>query len=111
MNLLSDEIHDCAKCEIFPCSLQEEVSRDEICNLCPIPSRCCQMPFLALLSCEKQKLEHENGLIKFTEEGWCIYYKNGCTIHDKRPIACRIASCRWIREGKIPEEIQNLRMK
>ncbi len=113
MKLLSDGIHHCAECNIFPCSLSDEVLGDSVCKSCPIPSRCCQMPFLVLLPCEEEKLEHENGLIKFTKEGWCVYYKNGCTIHDKRPIACRIASCSWIRAGKVPEaaieQIKNLR--
>jgi len=101
MKQIKDGIHNCISCELYPCTMQEEIDGDDICRLCPIPSRCCNMPILPIMPCE-EKLN-----ITFTKEGWCIYYKDGCTIHNKRPIACRIASCRWIREGKIPNEIQN----
>lgn len=40
--------------------------------------------------------------------GWCQYFdeiKRICSIYEKRPVACRVASCRFIEKGKIPEEI------
>lgn len=101
MNLLSDEIHQCQTCELFPCSLQSEVNGNDVCKSCPIPSRCCNMPLLVLMPREQKKLK-----VEFTSKGWCIYYKDGCTIYNTCPIACRIASCSWIRAGKVPEKVR-----
>lgn len=108
MRRLKDEIHNCYKCELYPCSLQEEVSRRDICKDCPVP--CCRSVLMALMPCEEVKLElGKYGGLKMKDNGWCYYFdkdKGGCSIYEKRPIGCRIASCRFIREGKIPEEIK-----
>lgn len=37
----------------------------------------------------------EDGYIKQTPEGWCIYLKDGkCSVYDKRPFLCRVYDCR-----------------
>lgn len=108
MHKLKDEIHNCDGCDIYPCSSQEEVSKIDICGECPVP--CCHAVLVALLPCEEGKLANGlYGALKMNDDGWCCYFdkNNGvCTIYEKRPIACRVASCRFIREGKIPDEIK-----
>lgn len=37
----------------------------------------------------------EDGVIKQTADGWCIYLRDGkCSIYDKRPYMCRVYDCR-----------------
>ena len=107
MDKLKDEIHNCDECAIYPCSFQEEVSRGEICRDCPVS--CCRGVVVPLAPCEEGKIEiDEFGALKMNDDGWCRYYNHniGCTIYEKRPITCRIASCRFIREGKMPNELK-----
>lgn len=109
MEKLDDGIHHCDGCELFPCSTQEEVSRTDICGECPVP--CCRMVLVALVPCEENKYENKDiGSLKMGDDGWCRYFKDGigCTIYNIRPIICRIASCRFVREGKIPKEVKDL---
>lgn len=106
MEKLNDGIHHCDGCELFPCSAQEEVSIIDICGACPVP--CCRMVLVPLVPCEDRSYENRDvGSLKMGNDGWCQYFKEeiGCTIYNVRPIACRVASCRFIREGKIPKEI------
>lgn len=112
MEKLKDDIHHCDNCDIFPCSSQEIVSKSDICNDCP--SRCCNEVIVPLAPCEELKLGAGKGLgLKMRDNGWCWYYDKdkGCTIYDIRPVMCRIATCRFIREGKIPEEIKMINEK
>lgn len=107
MDKLNDGIHNCHECEIYPCSFQEEVSRSDICVNCPAP--CCRSVIVPLAPCEKGKIDVDKfGALKMNDDGWCSYYNYniGCTIYEKRPIICRIASCRFIREGKMPNELK-----
>ena len=109
MEKLEDQIHHCKGCDIYPCSLQEEVSNN-ICKDCPTP--CCRAVLVALVPCEEKKLENGYFGLKMNDDGWCYYFdkKNGrCVIYQKRPIACRVASCRFIIEGKIPDEIRAIK--
>lgn len=108
MHKLKDDIHNCYECGIYPCSFQGEVSVD-ICRNCPVP--CCHAVLVALVPCEEGKFESgsSSGVLKMNDDGWCYYFdkNNGnCTIYENRPIACRVASCRFIREGKIPDKIK-----
>lgn len=112
MNKLEDGIHQCNGCEIYPCSLQEEVSK-EICKDCPTP--CCRAVLVALVPCEEKKLKNGlSGALKMNrDDGWCYYFdKNNerCIIYQQRPIG-RVASCRFIIEGKVPEEIKALKKR
>jgi Fe-S-cluster containining protein len=110
MNKLKDEVHDCINCGIYPCSLQEDISDNDICKNCP--TTCCREVLVVILPCESGKLkEGKLGLLKMNEDGWCYYFDHNtrsCSIYEKRPIACRVASCRFIREGKIPEMLKKL---
>lgn len=104
---LKDGIHNCDECDLYPCSFQEEVSRIDICGECPVP--CCGMVLVALVPCEEKKYENRDiGSLKMGDDGWCLYFKEGigCTIYNVRPITCRIASCRFTREGKMPDEVK-----
>mgnify|MGYP003394287999 CR=1 FL=1 len=111
MNKLEDEMHHCNECDLYPCSLQEEVSKNDICKDCPTP--CCRGVLVALLPCEEEKLENGSfGALKMNDDGWCYYFdiKNGiCTIYEKRPITCRVTTCRFIIEGNIPDEIRAIK--
>lgn len=111
MDKLEDEIHHCNGCGLYPCSFQEEVSKNDICKDCPTP--CCRAVLVALLPCEEEKLENGSlGSLKMNDDGWCYYFdkNNGrCIIYQKRPIVCRVASCRFIIEGKIPDEIRAIK--
>ena len=102
MKLLNDEIHKCAKCEIFPCSIQDEVVSN-LCKDCPIV--CCRSQLITLLPCEINHFENGEipNTLKMKEDGWCFYYDNkiGCKVHLNKPIICRISSCGFIRRGKI----------
>lgn len=112
MEKLNDDIHRCEGCEHFPCSSQEEVSRVDICKECI--SHCCRAVLVALVPCEEHKFERGDiGSLKMGDDGWCYYYRTGigCSIYDIRPITCRIASCRFIREGKYPVELKELKEK
>lgn len=112
MEMLKDEIHHCEKCDVFPCSMQDIVSRGDICGDCPI--HCCQSVIIPLAPCEESKLEIEYGcVLKMGDNGWCWYYDKGkgCAIYEKRPVMCRVASCRFIREGKIPDKIRIIKEK
>lgn len=113
MKRLKDEMHDCYKCNLYPCSLQKEVSKGDICKDCPIP--CCRDVLMPLMPCEKEKLERGKlGGIKMKDNGWCHYFdkiKRGCTIYEKRPIGCRIHSCRFITEGKVPDEVRAIKIQ
>lgn len=107
MRKLKDEIHHCDDCDIYPCSTQEIVLKSNICRLCPIS--CCRYVLVVLAPCEEMILENKNGALKMKENGWCYYYneqKRECIIYEIRPVICRIASCRFIREGKIPKELE-----
>lgn len=108
MEKLKDDIHDCYRCDLYPCSTQDEVSKGDICKDCPVP--CCRSVLVALLPCEEEKLEKGYlGSLKMEDNGWCHYYdvdSEICTIYDKRPIVCRVASCRFIREGKMPDKLK-----
>lgn len=108
MDKLKDEIHNCDKCDLYPCSSQEEVSKGDICKDCPTP--CCRSVIVVLPPCERVVLKQdEYGGLKMKDDGWCHYFdreKRICSIYEKRPIMCRVASCRFIREGKIPDEIK-----
>ena len=109
MRILKDDIHDCEKCELYPCSLQDEVSKTHICDKCPII--CCRYQLIIVAPCEIGKLEVDDiGGLKMTDDGWCYYYskKEGCSIYDKRPVICRIASCRFIRRGGIPDVFKSM---
>lgn len=47
------------------------------------------------------------------DDGWCCYFDHntrGCSIYEKRPVACMIASCRFIREGKVPDMFKKLNL-
>lgn len=103
MKMLKDEIHNCNDCNIYPCSLQEDVSDKDVCKNCP--TVCCRDVLVVVLPCESGKLEEGKlGLLKMNDDGWCYYFDHdtrGCSIYEKRPIACRVASCRFIREGKV----------
>ncbi len=112
MDKLNDEIHRCNECSVFPCTEQEFVE-SSVCNQCP--SHCCRAVVIPLLPCEKTRFyklrcktaEDYNRL----NEDWCPYYnqdKKGCLVYNIRPIVCRIASCRFIREGRIPVWISTL---
>lgn len=109
MHKLKDGIHNCEGCNVYPCSFQEEVSVG-ICKDCPVP--CCRAVLVVLLPCEEGKYKNGPlGVLKMNDDGWCYYFdKNNrtCTIYKNRPIVCRIASCRFIREGKIPDEIKTI---
>lgn len=111
MNKLKDDIHDCGKCSIFPCSTQEEVLRNDICIDCPV--KCCHAPLLPMVKCEKKILGGGKfGGIKLKDNGWCHYYNEitgKCTIYEKRPIGCRIASCGFIRRGEVPGHIRSMK--
>lgn len=112
MEKLKDEIHHCDNCDIFPCSSQEIVSKSDICKDCPV--HCCMEVIVPLAPCEELKLETNGGLgLKMMDNGWCFYHDDdkGCTIYEKRPVMCRVASCRFVREGKIPEEIKTIKEK
>lgn len=107
MDKLKDEIHNCEECDLYPCSFQEDVSKEDICKDCPIP--CCRAALVALLPCEEGKLEKGKfGSLKMNDDKWCCYYNPniGCTIYEKRPVGCRVASCRFIREGKVPDKLR-----
>ena len=105
MNILKDEIHDCKNCDIYPCSLQEDISNKNVCKDCP--TTCCKGVMVVILPCESGKLkEGKLGLLKMNDDEWCCYFDHntrGCSIYEKRPIVCRVSSCRFIREGKVPD--------
>lgn len=107
MNRLKDDIHNCYECDLYPCSTQDEVAEGGICKECPV--HCCRYVLVALPPCEEEKLERGKfGGLKMNDDGWCYLFdkNNGmCTVYEKRPITCRVASCRFIREGKIPDEL------
>lgn len=109
MEKLKDAIHHCEECDIFPCSTQEEIERLDICGQCPVP--CCYKVLVALTPCEDNMYKHKDvGALKMGDDGWCGYYDDnvGCTIYDIRPVICRVASCRFVREGKIPKELKDI---
>jgi Fe-S-cluster containining protein len=112
MNILKDEVHDCINCNIYPCSLQEDISDNDICKSCP--TTCCREVLVVILPCESGKLkEGKLGLLKMNEDGWCYYFDHNtrrCSVYEKRPIACRVASCRFVREGKIPDVFKKLNL-
>lgn len=100
MKFLKDAIHDCQKCSIYPCTFQEIVESD-VCKECPTP--CCRGVVLPILPCE------ESLKIELRKDEWCNYFdveNYVCKIYDIRPVTCRIASCRFIEEGKIPEKLK-----
>lgn len=105
MKILKDEIHDCNSCNIYPCSLQEDISDKDVCKNCS--AICCREALVVILPCENGKLkEGKLGLLKMNNDGWCYYFDHDtrrCSIYEKRPIACRVASCRFIREGNMPD--------
>lgn len=93
---LKDAIHHCDDCKLYPCTEQPVVESD-ICKQCP--TTCCKAPLLPLMPCEA---ELKNPL----SSEYCPYFNvstRECIIYDKRPIGCRIASCGFIRRGKIPK--------
>lgn len=107
MDILKDKIHHCDTCDKFPCSFQDDISKNDICKECPVP--CCRCVVVPILPCEEGKYEAGKfGGLKMNTDGWCHYYGHniGCTIYDIRPVTCRIASCRFIREGKMPDELK-----
>lgn len=112
MNILKDEVHSCISCDIYPCSLQEVISNKDVCRDCPTP--CCREVLVVILPCESGKLEEGKlGLLKMNDDGWCCYFDHkirGCSVYEKRPIACRVASCRFIREGKVPDVFKKLHL-
>lgn len=102
-----DGIHDCKNCGFNPCSLQPIVENN--CEGCPIPTRCCHAPIIPLLPCERG--HYEEGplgikLVKYKGIEYCYAFDPvllRCTIYDTRPLACRIASCGFIRRKQIKE--------
>ncbi len=112
MEKLNDIIHKCDDCEYYPCSTQDIVSKGDICKDCPVI--CCREVLVLLASCEENIFEKgKYGELKMKENGWCYYYNEDtkmCEIYEIRPITCRIASCRFIREGKIPDEVKKLKL-
>lgn len=98
MQKLNDSIHKCESCKYFPCSLQEAVESN-ICDECI--SKCCRGVIIPLAPCEQDVFIR----LKNINDRWCPYYiitDKKCSIYEIRPITCRIASCRFIREGKMP---------
>jgi len=98
---IKDHIHHCTSCTHFPCTEQPLV--DDACEGCPIPIRCCMMPVVALMPCERGFIEANERFesatcIQWKKSGECYAYQDGkCTIYDKRPVVCRIAQCAWTR--------------
>ncbi len=112
MNILKDEIHDCSNCYIYPCSLQEDISDKDVCKDCF--AECCKDIMVVILPCESGKFKEETlGLLKTGDDGWCYYFDHStrrCSVYEKRPVACRVSSCRFIREGKVPNSFKELNL-
>ena len=99
-------IHDCKKCDLNPCTTRPIISGGKTCSTCPINQYCCKgNPLVALMPCEinsglieHQKIIRDTACIKW-ENGNCYAFntKTGkCNIYTNRPLACRIATCRFI---------------
>lgn len=106
MERLNDGVHYCSRCNLFPCSTQPFIRDSHACPECPVKQHCCYMPLVPLLPCELEsgKIKTEDGRIAFGSEGWCYAFdtkQRKCGIEEIKPIACRVASCRWIRENDI----------
>lgn len=112
MNILKDEVHDCSNCDIYPCSLQEDISDKDVCKDCS--GTCCKDIMIVVLPCESGKIkEGKLGLLKMNDDGWCCYFDHStamCSIYEKRPVACRVTSCRFIRDGKVPNSFKKLNL-
>jgi Fe-S-cluster containining protein len=110
MKILKDEIHDCINCENYPCSLKEDISNKDVCKDCI--STCCQDAIIVILPCEQGVFKEGTlGLLKMNDDGWCYYFDHEnrrCSIYEKRPVACRVSSCSFIREGKVPDRFKKL---
>ena len=100
MRILSDEIHDCINCNMYPCTLRDDISGGEFCKNCR--TICCRNALIALFPCEIGKLkEGIQGFLKSNNDKWCYYFDNNgrnCSIYDKRPIICRIFFCNFMRK-------------
>ena len=106
MPKLFDGVHYCSNCSIYPCTTQDFIEESSVCSSCPVEQYCCYAPLLPLLPCEIQsgKISQRDGIIEFSYTKWCYAFDietKKCKIHETRPIACRITSCRFIREAAI----------
>jgi hypothetical protein len=95
MEKLSDGVHECSTCEIYPCTEQDFIQSD-VCKTCV--GHCCRDALITVLPCE-EKMFHDLRRMK----GLCKYYNKGertCYVQNIKPIVCRIATCRIIEQTK-----------
>lgn len=79
---------------------------------CNMSGRCCIVPF-AVSNFEKERLPGHNFDSQKKEK--CVFYDNGkCTVHEKRPLICRLYSvskffgCEYKQEKMTRKEVEQL---
>ena len=108
MKKLKDKVHNCEGCNPYPCTTQPFIE-SSICSECS--GMCCHSPLVPLLPCEQKSdlIKKSNINSVLIIDGYCFAYNkenNKCKIHNYKPIACRVATCRFVREGKLPEQLR-----